>query len=228
MKDLIIDKLKQFNIPFESIELEGDETVYITFPEKVYSQYYSAIREIGLRQFLSLEYQQVITSGNDENDVDEDDVITAKYRIHQKTRQTIFPSKLNETIDRLYGLIDPDGNFFECEYMGHASIEPELYNSGYFENIFDDYRLPEMNGWLKLTGSMLTDCEFIFNESHEEKVGWGKDAACINLNFKLTQPQVDFILEYKRRQGSDTVNFNFNDYAVDTFVEQLKKDGYVD
>lgn len=121
---------------------------------------------------------------------------------------------------RLYGLISPEGDFYQCDYMGHKYLEPVLFDSGQFIHMFDEYALPDSNGWLKLTGATLTKCEFTFETNFEYKSYQGPK---LELNFKITDKQIEFMKKYAKARSQETINFQFDDVSVNELDVYIKK-----
>ena len=75
------------------------------------------------------------------------------------------PEDITEGGRKKYGVISPEGRFFECGYSGHNDLEYWLKQRGLIGDHDDPY---DWYGWLKLTGSWMTECEFTFDENIED------------------------------------------------------------
>ena len=136
-----------------------------------------------------------------------------------------------------YGVIDRLGNYYMCEYAGHNNLAHLMDSRGMIPEGVDCYNFFEESGWLILTGSMYTECEFCF-EFNPEKIEYQKksigdgsfttERVEIHLNFKLSTLQLKSILEYKKAKKQDSLNFNFNNYTIDEFLEECKKRNWIE
>ena len=123
---------------------------------------------------------------------------------------------------KLYGVISPEGHFYACGYTGHNNLEYWLKERGligespvYNTDSFEGY------GWLKLTGSYMTECEFVFSEKLT-KYNFDTKEDEILKEFKITAQQVEMIQKYIKSLGREYVNFNYHWYHIDSFPAILE------
>jgi len=115
-----------------------------------------------------------------------------------------------------YGFILPNGDFYHCEYSGHNNLAADLQNQGVIpKDIYDYYKFPDENSWLKLTGAVLSDCEFLFNFHSEDKR---------NI-YKISKQQIQFIIDYKKSKNQRLFNFNFYSYNIKDIPKMFDAEG---
>lgn len=124
-----------------------------------------------------------------------------------------------------YGVIDPKGNFYPCHYEGHNYLAQKLQSEGIIPADADSYSFFEENGWLMLTGAMLTDCEFTFNFNPEISVYGDKGLEYNRVKRNLTKEQVQAIYDHKKARKEDTLNFNFKEMTIKEF-EKMAEDNF--
>lgn len=128
------------------------------------------------------------------------------------------------TGEKLYGVICPEGKFYQCAYEGHRYLEPWLEKRDIIQSSPQYSSDPfEWWGWVKLTGAYMTTCEFI----HEERVTkYDFKTSTDNLlkENRITEPQVKAIEKYIKGLGRELVNFNYHWYQIDDFTEILDRD----
>ena len=115
-----------------------------------------------------------------------------------------------------YGVISPEGKFYECGYAGHNNLEYWLVQRGLLPDNQDDPL--EWCGWVKLTGSAMTECEFVFDEEVDEFDFTTSKSTVLKTN-ELTDAQIDAMVSYIESLGREYVNFNYHWYTL----ENLKK-----
>lgn len=135
-----------------------------------------------------------------------------------------FSYELKEDLDvsdditkpgRSYGAIAPDGKFYACGYSGHNNLEywlrqrglisdTPLYTGGAFE----------YNGWMKLTGAMMTECEFVFDYELTEWNRESKKETVLKAN-KPTKAQFDTVKKYIESKKREFVNYNYEWYKLE-------------
>lgn len=148
----------------------------------------------------------------------------------ERVKQGIFeikvyytPAKVDSLHDDItaggtkkYGVISPDGKFYECGYAGHNNLEYWLQERGL---LADDKRDAfEWYGWLKLSGSAMSECEFLFDEQIDDYDFSTQKTTVLKTNH-ITDAQVDAMIAYIESLGREYVNFNFRWYTL----ESLKK-----
>lgn len=129
-----------------------------------------------------------------------------------------------------YGYISPEGVFWPCGREGHHDLEYDLKQQGIIpddmgKGIRKEETWLEANGWLKLTGAMMTEVEFTFEwiakddeyRSYEEDQKFEETAPRLN----LTNAQIDFIREFKEAHNEPYVNFNYNWYRLSDLLNLL-------
>lgn len=143
-----------------------------------------------------------------------------------------FFYKPNENVDftsdlytgeKLYGVICPEGKFYQCAYEGHRYLEPYLVERGVLQSAphwnIDAF---EWNGYLKLTGAYMTTCEFVHEERVTEYDFKEKKDNLLKEN-TITKEQVDAVVKYIKGLGRELVNFNYHWYQIDDFTEILNR-----
>lgn len=110
------------------------------------------------------------------------------------------------------GFIDRKGKFYPCFDERHGDLEYDLlevkildrgksYGSKHYEQA----------GWLVLTTSFTTECEFTFNFESAKK--------------GLTKKQIQSITDYKNGKKEQFINFNYNWYHVPDIEKLFDKKG---
>ena len=95
-----------------------------------------------------------------------------------------------------YGVIDRLGNYYQCQYSGHNDLAFKMQSRGMISDDVDYYNFFAENGWLILTGSMFTKCEFTFDfEAEKFEYQKGEKIKTV-LEFKLTKAQIKAILDF--------------------------------
>lgn len=122
-----------------------------------------------------------------------------------------------------YGVIAPDGRFYECGYAGHHALEYYLSKRSviadspeYGEHAFEYY------GWMKLTGAAMTECEFTFDY---EITKWDRETK-IDTTLKENLPtkeQFETVKKYIESLGREHFNFNHQWYHLNDIEELLKR-----
>ncbi|MGB3491896.1 MAG: hypothetical protein WBA57_04160 [Elainellaceae cyanobacterium] len=123
-----------------------------------------------------------------------------------------------------YGAISPEGKFYPCGYAGHNDLEYSLIKKGILEESPNFRRCFEWNGWVKLTGSYMTVCEFQF-EGNVLDYDFKKREDILVKEIRITKEQVEAIKSYIKALGRDKLNFNFSWFNVDGFEKILDYDG---
>jgi hypothetical protein len=141
--------------------------------------------------------------------------ITIKF-FYKPKEDTDFTSDLY-TGKKLYGVISPEGKFYECAYEGHRYLEPHLIDRGVLQDSphwgVDAF---EWNGYTKLTGAYMTTCEFVHKfKSTEYNFSTKKDK--VLKEHKITKEQVEAIIKYIKGLGRTFVNFNYYWYHINDF-----------
>lgn len=211
----ISDRLTQYGIIPENIEIDSSHNVYIRYtPEQRFTDHMFIGNWIGITPGIYL--QRVYNPSVSPDDVRPDTEIL--YTI-TSIRCRLNPVNLSELGEgcKLYGLISPEGLFYECDYAGHKFIEPYLFDSGQFIHMFDEYAAGENSGWLKLTGAMMVDVEFTFQFKPKIKCRHRE----VNLSFYPTEPQINFIKEYAKFRNKSTINFNYDDVDILNLEEEI-------
>lgn len=145
----------------------------------------------------------------------------------------IFTYKLQENIDissdikgkgKKYGVIAPDGKFYECDYMGHNNLEYFL-NS---RNLIGDSPIYGVNpfeyfGWVKLTGASFTECEFVFQYKSTKWDSKTKEDIILKENI-LTDAQIKTIKNYFVGKDRKYINFNYMWYKIEDIDDVLRND----
>ena len=121
-----------------------------------------------------------------------------------------------------YGVIDPNGHFYACHYEGHNWLAQFLQRRGVIPENRDEYNYFEEEGWIKLTGAMLTKCEFMFE--FNPQVRDSKTNELIRISKSPTGEQIEAIVKYKESRNQKELNFNFNDYSLVDFLKEAKED----
>lgn len=138
-----------------------------------------------------------------------------------------------------YGVITPEGIFYPCDYSKHNELYYDLKDKGIVIDKKQDNpsEFYEREGWLKLTGSMFSDCEFIFSNYYSEnfqrpakegeksyiKIGdvYMIDDQISHKRF-LTKQQIQAMIDYKIGKGETEINFNFNKYTLPEFLTKTE------
>lgn len=138
-----------------------------------------------------------------------------------------------------YGVITPEGKFYPCDYSKHNDLYWELKDKGIIIDKKQDNpsEFYEREGWLKLTGSMFTDCEFTFSHFYSEKFqrpakegekSYFKlgDVYMIDDHIRhdkaMTKQQIQAMVDYKIGKGESEINFNFHKYTLPEFLEKIE------
>lgn len=156
-----------------------------------------------------------------------DGTLTYEYLI--TPREDIDHSTQIDEKRRRYGAIAPDGKFYECGYAGHNNLEYDLEVKGLIRkspiwniSAFDYY------GWVKLTGSSWTDCEFVFDFKVTE-YDFDKKEDILLAENEITQEQLDTIKKYLDINERKYFNFQYHWYKTEEFSEFVeKKQEYLD
>lgn len=183
--------------------IEEESKCYITINRETYNRIYSLLSYIWIRPGM------YISRISGTKDVDNDVVVP--YKIVERQCR-VKPTHVESITGKTYGLISPEGIFYECDCGGHKYLIPELFESGQFSVMVDDYDADKHSGWMRLTGAIMTECEFTFDYHDTHKIGYGPDAERIFFERKLTKPQIKFILDYNEKLGKTKFNFNYHDY----------------
>lgn len=137
-----------------------------------------------------------------------------------------------------FGLLSPEGKFYGCGYMGHRNLVCDLADVGILENY--DYCQIEDQGWIKYQDRLEDECpmEFTFAFCSDKTVSrpakeGEKSLFSVNgvymidenveVYHNVTQAQIDFILQFKKHQNKQSVNFNWHEYTLDDFVKHVKE-----
>lgn len=112
-----------------------------------------------------------------------------------------------------YGLVLPNGDFYACDYAEHDRLLSKLHKHGIIPlSVEDPQTFPESDGWLKLTGALWSNRPiWIFDFDRR----------------KITQPQVDAIVDFCTSRARTIINFNFRSYLLKDLLN-LIQDGQLD
>lgn len=217
----VYDTLTSLDVEVEMHNIKvGEGSCVITYPLYMYEYKFS---EIANDIYAGEKFQ--LQRDKDVKVIDTQDTITIQYRII--ANNPLQPDDITSvsTGDTSYGAISPNGDFFECEYSQHHYLSHELLEHGKFKDSSDGYSAFERNGWLKLTGAMLTDCEFTFEfEVSYNNYSDGKFEK-IKKHFRITPEQIAAMKAYKLAQGSTKINFNYHEYDLDELDQLFNDDG---
>ena len=101
----------------------------------------------------------------------------------------------------ILGWLAPDGEFFECDYMGHTTMAEEICKKlNYHETDFPSDMLLQ-KGWCHLTCTTFHEHKWVIF------CPWG--------GRHLTQPQIDFLRPYIQK---------WKDWLSDSSITDLKYD----
>lgn len=138
------------------------------------------------------------------------------YYVYIPNPNEDFSAKIDEGRKK-YGVISPEGKFYECGYAGHNNLEYWLKERSiigdcphYGEDSFDYF------GWVKLTGSGMTTVEFVFDEKLTSYDFQTKEDTILAEN-KLTKEQVETMISYIKSLGRELINFNYHWYNIEDF-----------
>lgn len=125
-----------------------------------------------------------------------------------------------------YGVISPEGKFYECGYAGHNNLEFDLIQAGILKRtpVHGTTDAYEYYGWVKLTGAMMTDVEFLFSEKVTD-YDFSKQEDILLVEHKITQAQVDQIIAYIKSLDREHVNYNYEYYHIDDFAQVVNFEG---
>ncbi|MDC7249169.1 MAG: hypothetical protein PQJ49_04545, partial [Sphaerochaetaceae bacterium] len=121
------------------------------------------------------------------------------------------------TGEKLYGVISPKGEFYQCAYEGHRYLEPYLVERGILQEAphwgVDAF---EWNGFMKLTGAYMTTCEFV-HQFKVTKYDFNKKEDEVLKETPITKEQVEAVIKYIKGLGRNFVNFNYYWYHINDF-----------
>lgn len=119
--------------------------------------------------------------------------------------------------EKQYGVICPKGNFYACCYAGHNNLEYWLQQRNLIGEVrgygTDAY---EMEGWVKLSGAMMSTVEAVFQEKVTE-YDFGTKEDKVLATHKITKEQVDALVKYIKGRGKELINYNYYWYNIEDF-----------
>lgn len=154
----------------------------------------------------------------------------------ENKKDVIKPSDITHQYAK-YGVIDRLGNYYHCEYSGHNSLANRMKSRDMLPEGVDCYNFFSEYGWLILTGSIYTKCEFIF-DFNPEKIEYTQiqvEEGCstservkISEGFKMSHQQLKAILDFKKSKEEISLDFNFSDYNIVEFLEECENKKWID
>lgn len=121
------------------------------------------------------------------------------------------------------GYISPKGDYFKCGQYGHKNIAPELIEIGFAKEKPDDFYGSEED-WLDILGWIkISTWELKFNWYPIMKSNRKNANRYINSNLKITQKQIDKLMDWIQKENIKSFTFNGNTYNS---LQELLEDEY--
>lgn len=115
-----------------------------------------------------------------------------------------------------YGVINPEGVFYECCYSGHDGLNYILKERGLIEDSPNKYRHNSFEwwGWMTLSGASFIETEFNFPFEISDYDYETKKSIVEKANLP-TDAQIDKIVEYIKSLGREYFMFNGQWHHID-------------